>query len=360
MIRKWNVGWGPISSCNMHCAFCYSKEKRQSTLDLKLNDWIRFIDSNADRINSINYGTGENTLSSDWFTLISYIRNNYPAIRQSLTTNGYLSEAIKKDPSNLNAFISAVDEVDVSLDFPDADQHNLFRGQPKAYSWALDTLRLCNEYKKRTTIVFLGSKVNVSKEQVDGLFAIAKEYNTILRMNLYRPTEGINNHSERFLLDYQTIVRILNYISKKYHILALNDSLFSTILTGKTIDDPSGDRSIRILSDGNITPSTYLIKDNYVIGNIQEKMVLERLERENSTWSIVHKHIPEACKECIFSQTCAGGVYDRRFLWSGTLECKDPYCPHTFTTEPERTIQICHDHFESVHDGYLPTMFFKP
>lgn len=360
MSKKWNIGWGPISACNMHCTFCYSKEKRRFVSDLVLDDWIRFVDGNADRINTINYGTGENTLSADWFILIEYIRKKYPSIRQSLTTNGHLSAAIKKDAGNLKVFVSSIDEVDVSLDFPIADAHNVFRGQPKAFDWAIDTLRLCKEYSKPTTIVFLGSKENVSFEQLDGLFAIAKEYNTILRMNLFRPTEGINEYSEKFLLDYQSIIDILFYISEKYQILALNDSLFSTILTGDTILDPSGEKSIRILSDGSITPSTYLIKDNYVVGNIREMNVLERLEKEQSTQNIIHKQIPLSCLGCVFSNSCAGGVYDRRFLWGGTLDCKDPYCPHVFEAIPNRRVRISNEHFVSVHDGYLPTMFFKP
>lgn len=358
-MRKWNVGWGPVSLCNMNCKFCYSRKKRTSRQDLSYKDWVKFIDENHNRINTINYGTGENTLDYNWFRLVAYIRDNYPEIRQALTTNGYLSEAVEDDFC-LKTFINAIDEVDVSIDYCRREKHNLFRGQPKAYDWAIETLKLCKEAEKSTTIVFLGSKQNISKENVDGLFEIAKKYDAILRMNMYRPTEGINANSARFIIKGDEVVDILKHISGKYHILALNDTLFSTMLTGESVEDPSGYRSIRILSDGSITPSTYLINNNFYVANILEENVLEQMEERNSLSEIISECIPKECEGCLYANKCKGGVYDRRYLWYGTLSHKDPYCPNIITQKVKSKIRIEKTGFVSVHDGYLPTMFFKP
>ena len=358
-MKKWNIGWGTIAQCNMNCAFCYSHENRKQASALGLSDWIRFIDENHAYINTINYGTGENTLSRDWFKLILYIREHYPEIRQALTTNGHLSKAVE-DPFCYESFVKSIDEVDVSLDFADEDKHTAFRGQPHAYRWAINTLRLCQQLNKPLTIVFLGSKQNVTHENIDGLFRIAHEYGAILRMNMYRPTEGINELSERFIIDYDTVVDALMYISKRYSILSINDALFSSILTRTTIDDPSGDRSIRILADGSITPSTYLITDNYIVGKITEPSILKHLEEKDLISSVVKKTIPVECEKCIYHNQCAGGVYDRRYLWYGTLNHKDPYCPGVFLDESSNKLVITRSEFHSVHDGYLPTMFFKP
>lgn len=357
-MQKWNIGWGTVSSCNMKCQFCYSEHRRKYSKDLGLEDWKQFIDENNTYINSINYGTGENTLNKDWFKLVAYIRENYPSIRQALTTNGYLSEAVKNSDC-LDAFIKGIDEVDVSLDFCDEKKHIEFRGQPKAYRWAIETLALCQKYGKSTTIVFLGSEVNVYQENIDGLFEIAKKYGTILRMNMYRPTEGINELSKRFIIKYETIVNVLTYIAHKYEIISLNDALFSSFLTNQTIEDPSGDRSIRILADGSITPSTYLIDEDYIVANIKDHNVLQKLEKEQLLRNIITKTVPSECNECIYAENCAGGVYDRRFLWNKTLNKKDPYCPGVFKEMSEKLLEISKTDFHSVHDGYLPTIFFK-
>lgn len=357
-MKKWNIGWGPISSCNMKCKFCYSKKKRNGIKeDLTFEDWKKFIDENHERINTINYGTGENTLDVKWFELVKYIRDNYPDIRQALTTNGHLAKAVE-NPYCLGDFIEAIDEVDVSLDYSEKEQHNSFRGQPKAYDWAIETLKLCQTYKKSATIVFLGSKQNTSIENINGLFSIAKRYNAILRMNMYRPTEGIDEKSKQFIIDYATVVKILKHISNKYRIIALNDVLFSTILSESTIEDPSGNKSIRILSDGSITPSTYLINNNYIVANITEHNVLEKLEKEELISSIINEEIPSECISCVYVKECKGGVYDRRFLWNGSLSHKDPYCPNVFKERVSPSVVIENNGFVSVHDGYLPTMFF--
>lgn len=358
-MKKWNIGWGTVSHCNMKCQFCYSKHRRKESNDLGYEDWIKFIDENHSRINSINYGTGENTLDEKWFDLVLYIRKNYPDIRQALTTNGHLAEAVK-NPLCMHAFIEGIDEVDVSLDFFEEKKHIEFRGQPKAYTWALDTLALCKKNNKPTTIVFLGSEKNVTHKNIDGLFHIAKEYGTILRMNMYRPTMGVNEFSKEFIISYDTFVDALEYIAANYQIISMNDALFSSFLTNKTIEDPSGDCSIRILADGSITPSTYLIDEDYIVANITEHNVLEKIENNGLISDLIVKTIPDECKGCVYENSCAGGVYDRRYLWYGSLDKKDPYCPKRFMTKTKEPLKITDTEFKSVHDGYLPTIFFKP
>lgn len=177
---------------------------------------------------------------------------------------------------------------------------------------------------------------------------------------MYRPTEGINDLSKKFIVNYDIFIDIIKYIAETYQIISLNDVLFSTIFTKETVSDPSGDRSIRILADGSITPSTYLIDEKYIVGNIKEKNILLKLENEKLLNNIILTNIPEECNECVYKETCVGGVFDRRYLWYGDLEHKDPYCPQVYTEKNNEIIHINKTNFHSVHDGYLPTIFFKP
>ena len=358
-MKKWNIGWGVISSCTMKCQFCYSYSRRSECKELGLEEWIRFVDSNHERINSINYGTSENTLSRDWFKLIMHIRSKYPAIRQAITTNGYLSIAIK-DPECKAAFIAAIDEVDISLDFADKKCHGVLRGQPSAYDWAIETLKLCREYQKPSTIVFLGSKVNLTRENIDGLFAIGSKYGTMLRMNIFRPAEGLNEKTALFIPDGKIIEDTIRYIAEKYSVAAINDPLFSSILANTPTVDPSGDCSIRILPNGNITPSTYLIREEHVVANIRDENVLEKLEKDHSLETIIKPKLPCECMNCVYANSCRGGVYDRRILWCGTLDRRDPYCPHSFSEKNSQPVPLGKTPVNSVHDGYLPTIFFSP
>jgi radical SAM protein with 4Fe4S-binding SPASM domain len=177
-------------------------------------------------------------------------------------------------------------------------------------------------------------------------------------MNIYRPTEGIDEISRQFIPTYQNIVETLQYISERYEILSLNDSLFSALLTNHSFSDPSGIDSLRILADGAISPSTYLIHNEYIVGNIRNDNVLENIDCNIA--KIVYDVTPLECERCILKPQCRGGVIDRRYLWYNTLTKKDPYCMGPYYSRsllPEK-VTLSTKNFESVHDGYLPTMFF--
>ena len=69
--------------------------------------------------------------------------------------------------------------------------------------------------------------------------------------------------------------------------------------------------------------------------------------------------IPKECAGCEIVFKCRGGVFDRRILWYGTLAERDPYCPKRYGFPlPERKFFIPEHGRISVHDDYLPTLFF--
>lgn len=357
-MKKYNIGWGITNSCNMNCKFCYSKETRHKSSDAQLEDWIKFIDENHEYVESINYGTGENALSNDFFTFIDYVRTKYPNIKQSLTSNGYISEAIQKDKTKEEIFIKAIDEVDVSLDFGNKEKHTYFRGQPKAYDWAINTLELLNKYNKLSTIVFVGFEETMQKENIDSLFKIAKKYNSLVRLNIYRPVSESEEINKKFILSYKTLMEMLKYIGNEYEIVGLSDILLGNLLTDqKDIVENTGVDSIRILPDGSICPSTYLIDDKYKNQyNIRQENVLENIKFDE----FQSVKIPDECINCTLREKCRGGVYDRRVLWNNTLDKRDPYCPfENDDTLSMEKYKVKKKERISVHDGYLPTMFFK-
>lgn len=357
-MKKFNVGWGITNSCNMNCRFCYSKETRKSTDNIGIEDWIKFIDENHSYIDSINYGTGENAIMDDFFDFILYVRTNYPDITQSLTTNGYIYEKVSKNPELYGIYKKCIDEVDVSLDFSEKDKHNYFRGQPKAYDWATNTLKMLQEDGKTATIVFVGFEDTLQKDNIDGLFEIAKTHDALLRLNIYRPVSKNEEINKKFILSYETLINALEYIYDNYQIVTLSDVLLGNIyIKNQDIKENTGIDSIRILADGSICPSTYLIDESYRSSySIKERDVLSKVKFDN----FVDAPVPEKCSDCKIREKCRGGVYDRRILWHGTLEERDPYCPFENNDDLEkREFKVLKKNRVSVHDGYLPTMFFK-
>lgn len=358
MNKKINIGWGLTNICNMNCEFCYSKEARNEGKSCGIDDWKRFIDQNYSKIDSINYGTGENTLIDDFFYFVEYVRNKYPNIKQSLTTNGYIYEKVSKNEKFMQIYKKCIDEVDVSLDFYEEEKHIKFRGQPFVYKWALNTLKMLKEDGKKGTIVIVGFEETLKKDNIDGIFAIAKKYNALVRLNIYRPVSKDKKINKKFVVSYETLKVALDYIYEKYKIITLSDVLFGNLFTDQeTIIENTGIGSIRILPDGNICPSTYLISENQRSKHyITDDYVLDKL---NFT-AFEHAPIPNECQECSYKSTCKGGVFDRRILWYGTLERRDPYCPINFGKEiPNKKFHVTKVGRISVHEEYLPTMFFS-
>lgn len=358
MNKKINIGWGLTNICNMNCEFCYSKKARKEGKSCGIEDWKKFVDQNHSRIDSINYGTGENTLIDDFFYFVKYVRENYPEITQSLTSNGHLFEKVSKNPEFMQIYKDCIDEVDVSLDFFDEERHIKFRGQPLAYKWALNTLKMLKEDNKKATIVFVGFEETLKKENIDGLFKIAKENNALVRLNIYRPVSNIEEINKRFILSYDTLKEALDYIYENYKIITLSDVLFGNVFTNQeNVVENTGIGSIRILPDGNICPSTYLIsKSQRSKYYITEDYVLDKL---NFT-DFEEAPIPKECSKCKYENTCKGGVFDRRILWYGTLEKRDPYCPFSVKRKfPEKKYNVTKIGRTSVHEEYLPTMFFS-
>lgn len=357
-MKKFNVGWGLTNLCNMNCKFCYSKQVRHETKECGIVDWKKFVDENHEQIDSINYGTGENDILDDFFYFIDYVRKNYPSIKQALTSNGYIYERIRNNKNFYEIFKNSIDEIDLSIDYPNAEKHGEFRGQPKAFDWAINALKVSTEMGKLCTIVFVGYEDTLQPENIDGLFAIAKKFNCLLRMNIYRPVSPIPEINERFILTYKTLKNALEYINEKYQIVSLSDSLLGSVFCGKLdIKENTGIGSIRILPDGSICPSTYLVSEKFRNKySIKQDNVLRDLFFPEFNSAV----IPKECYGCKYEQSCRGGVFDRRMLWYDTLSQRDPYCPIRMEDKlPETYFKITKTDRVSVHDDYLPTLFFK-
>lgn len=355
--KRFSIGWGLTKKCNMHCQFCYSESARNEVKECGIEDWINFVDKNHQYIDAINFGTGENTILDNFFYFADYLRKNYPKIGQALTTNGYISERIRENPRFMKIFSNCIDEVDVSIDFNNKAKHGNLRRQPNAYEWAVQTLELSKKMKKISTIVFVGYDETMSKENLDGLFELAKKHDAFLRMNIYRPVNNDEEINKKFTLSYECLRDGLQYIYDKYEIVSLSDALLGNVFASQgVVKDYTGVNSIRILPDGSICPSTYLISSEYRSSANIHTADLGSLRFDQ--FESVEK--PKECYGCNYEESCRGGVYDRRILWYNTLAERDPYCPTRHNDRfPKESYCITKHSRVSIHDGYLPTLFFR-
>ena len=356
--QTWTVGMGITSACNMNCPFCYSQDRRKSK-DLELDMWKSFMEKNGSLIDSINYGTGENTLSKSWYSLITFIHEKFPDIRQALTTNGSLALAIEEG-NCADAIEACIEEIDVSIDFADSERHDKMRGYPGAYDMAVRTLDYCQSNGKQGTIVMLGAEEMLHLENLTHLFDLAKLYNAYVRINLYR---HVSKKSAFQLPKISTIMTALNWIVNNHSVVSISEPVFRCIFGVPTDCDKSAPSSMRILPNGDITPSTYLITGEWVAENITHDISIRKITKTTPFQRFMMQKIPEGCSGCPHADICRGGTRDRRFLTWGNLDHPDIYCP---IAAGELTIKesLHQPEFlkdcKTVHSDYLPTLIFSP
>ena len=355
---RWKIGWGVTAACNMRCRFCYSRLARAGATDVDLESAYRFVDANADVIDSINYGTGEAPLSPAWFRFIARVRTHHPSIRQAVTTNGTLWHATRGNGRSDRSWIGAIDEVDVSLDFADPARHNEARGCDCAYQWALATVGLCREEGIVPTIVVVGFEPTLAAANLAGLFDIAARYGAFVRLNVLRPTPGTGVPPP----SYDELMAALSWLIE---VVSLADPLFGSLFDpAGARPETTGDSSLRILPDGSITPSTYLFTREWVAGNVCDVPRLQTLRVSPEFGRLREAPVPRACAGCPAEHTCRGGALDRRVLHFHTVAARDPYCPLA-NGRPFPAPRPIRRHqsgtaVPTVHDGYLPTLIFAP
>lgn len=359
---KWKIGWGLSNRCNMACKFCYSRKVRreQKNFDNIIQTGVRFVERNKDRIDSINFGTGEPTVEPAFFRFCDQLNKVAPGVTLGVTTNGNLSKAVR-DPYNLDVFIRCIEDVDVSLDYGNAAQQDDSRNYEGAFQGVIETLKLCQKYGKNATVVSVMHKYNCSYANFSSMIRIARLYNASFRINILRPTVDFD-----FALPYESLKDNFIKLISEYEVESIADPLLAALVGADCPNgDPTAESSFRILPNGYVTPSTYLLDSNWQAKRLDEIEDIDSMHNLDSFRTIKSVEIPLSCEKCEMREKCKGGVFDRRWLWYHDFKENDPYCPlrfdDTLDWKKKSGDAIYSKQRKSfVHDGYLPTLIFSP
>ncbi len=359
---KWKIGWGLSNRCNMACKFCYSRKVRneQVNFDNIFDCGVKFVKNNRERIDSINFGTGEPTVEPMFFKFCRALKNVAPDVLLGITTNGNLAKAVKDD-DNLDIFVECIEDVDVSLDYGTPFEQDSSRNSKNAFEGVIETLKLCKKYNKNTTVVSVLHKNNCRIENFEMMIRIARIYNASFRINILRPTVDFD-----YALPYHDLKKVFKYIVYKYKIESIADPLLASLIGVECKEgDPTARSSFRILPNACITPSTYLLDNNWQALRLDELHNIDDLSETECFKKIKAVQIPKECDKCELKESCKGGVFDRRWLWYHNFDEVDPYCPTRFDentswVSDNVTPIYSQERKNFVHDGYLPTLIFNP
>lgn len=360
---KWTIGWGVTSRCDLSCPFCYSIGARssESIRETSLREASAFLRNNNRNINSINFGTGESFLMGQFPELVKLCRSNVPEIQISVTTNGAIANHVDSDEL-MTIFAENIDELDVSIDFPEQKLHDQFRGKEGSWERAMKAIKIGQQRGMDLTIVMVAMPETLQGTRMEEMIEIARYLGVALRINPYMPTTG----NFDFTLSGEELIAMLVRILDCRCRIRTSDPLIAMLLGDGPNSSPVHYRSLRILPDSRISPSTYLTTSEWTHRVDLKHLRLSEVRHLPGFRRWGEAVVPDCCLNCEGIETCLGGSRERRILWYGTLEERDPYCPKRLdsnATIPQilnRSLNSDVWQGPSIHLGYLPTIVCIP
>jgi radical SAM protein with 4Fe4S-binding SPASM domain len=288
-----SLGIGLTSRCNLNCPHCYSKNLAKETLSLEM---LKDVIKNFPNLKRVNFGTGESILNPEFTDIIDFFHGL--KIKMALTTNGATINKLSEE------YLKKLDEVDVSIDFPSAKEHDNWRGKAGLFSKAIKTIERCKRAGVEVSIAMV--LMNHNYRKLKKFKKILDEYKVYLRVNLYKPI-----NSDKYSLDYDEFWEAVKEIADNFTLVSCSEPVLSLIVPPamNIHGSPCGD-SVRLHPDLSISPCVYLDGNKFSL----------------SEFNNLKKQTPAFCLECKFLENCRGGCLSRRIL-EGRVGQPDSYCP---------------------------------
>ncbi len=297
------VGIGLTNECNLACPHCYRPTLTQQRLSIPQ---VETILDNLE-VGSVNLGVGENGVHPDYRDMLELLRLR--EVKTAITSNGY-SLAMLTDEE-----LAGFHSVELSFDFPTKEEMDEFRG-PQAWEMAMESLERCQSLGISTSVAAVMMSNNFDRMGEVARFAFG--LGSDLRVNVYQPVIG-----EEFTLSYDQFWQGFANLFAAGPVVVCSEPLVNAIMGLETTrGNPCGQRSIRALPAGTISPCPYWPAAAGRVSHLADpkRNVWDTREFEKS------RHLPQACEPCRFAESCAGGCASRRAL-RDKLDEPDEYCP---------------------------------
>lgn len=372
-----HVGWSLGNYCNARCSHCYSWQLRKSPRALSWSEIERILSQLAAAgVKTVNLGGNEPIFTHGPQAQHSMLPRIVRAATDlglvvGVTTNG--TSALLLEELDAGAF-SRVHEWHVSLDSPFPDEHDRNRGG-RYFELSLRALELMRRHGARRTIVYTAMSCNSSDAHVEGLFRVALETGSDVRINTLKPTEA--GHQELVPTAAQYF-RFFREVLRWSEPSVVGESPLAALWGLSSGGCPCGTTSLRIHSitdEGRVPVSPCVFLHQLKVGNLlvddledlAARPQFEALRRRR-------EHAPTSCQErsCPLIEACRGGCAARAVLdapelpVAAALERPDPFCPQEALEDgladvlPLPCALVVRNEALRVHEGYLCTYIGAP
>jgi radical SAM protein with 4Fe4S-binding SPASM domain len=305
--------------CNLNCPHCYG-DFGSNDGELSTKEWMKVIDELASiNVAEVILSGGEPLLREDIFSLIKFIRSK--AIQVVLSTNGTLiNESVADKIKKLS-----VKSVRVSLDAPNPQMHDAFRGVKGTFEKVIKAVKILREKDIHVRINSCITKDNVSL--LPEMLQLIRE----LKVNEYKffivYFTGRKNRAMRLFSpnDYDEI----QFIYKNLGLSASlpEEDLRRNMKAEGPINCYVGRNHLVIGPNGEVIPCLVFDRKLFVLGNVRLKSIKdiwEKSEMLNMLRNIDVSKVPK-CGKCSYLLACRGGCRARAFNFSSDLYKPDPF-----------------------------------
>ena len=297
-----SLGLGLTNECNLKCAFCYRDPTRADHLSF---EQVKSV-MECLPIRSVNLGTGENGMHTDYKTILAYLRTR-PA-KLTITSNGH-SIAVLEDHDLL-----AFHDIEFSLDYPTQAEQDAQRG---AGNWELIHRQAERCVRLGVPVTSIAVMMKSNYLQLADVARVAKRFGAPLRVNVYQAVR-----SDLYALTYEEYWQGFRRLFESTDVIAIGEPLVRAMAGLPPFEGGCGVSTVRVTPRATTQPCVYWPGT----GEPLSELILARSEILNSGPFEQARALPEACRPCEFRDTCHGGCAGRRRL-QGALSQPDFYCP---------------------------------
>lgn len=338
--RLENVSFETTKQCNLRCKHCYTNASAKLQDELTTEEIKGFIDELADiGVLSITFTGGEPLMHPDIVELMKYAKKK--PLTVLLFTNGtLLTPDIVKTLKALPVY-----RVNISIDGPDAETHDSFRGVESAFKSTIEGTKLLRKAHIPVDISISVNKANYKK--IKEILQLMYD----LGVNQFKlwPVSFSGRPEEKGIFITPEEFRKVMVANREFEFEVLNKKEkeeFRYVTSVKNCGVGSG--ALAIKCNGVVTACP-IFGDDVSFGNIREQSVQDIWNNSpllNKLRSINVFEI-EPCKDCEFAAVCKGGCIGDIYGRSGEFTCYDPYTCVAF--------DVCKDDFIPIEVDDTPT-----
>jgi len=296
------LGLGLTNECNLACAFCYRDPTRVDRLTL---EQVRAVMESLP-VRSVNLGTGENGMHPQFREILAYLRSL--PVKLTITSNGQSAALLTDD--ELRAF----HDIEFSLDYPSEAEQDAQRGPG---NWDLIHEQAARCVRLGIPVTFISVMMKSNYMRLAEVAGVVKRYQAPLRINVYQAVR-----SDLYALSYEEYWQGFRALFAKTDVIAIGEPLVRAMAGLPPRAGGCGVSTVRVTPRATTQPCVYWPGAGEPLSLL---LSLSSGIVETSPF-VEARTLPEACRACVYLQSCYGGCAARRRL-QNALDQPDFYCP---------------------------------